>query len=173
MSRRRQILLLAAVGLIAAVSGFGVHWWRLSGASAGAEAVMRLRLPDLAGREQAMSQWRGKVLIVNFWATWCAPCREEIPAFVKLQAKYGARGAQFVGIAIDQRDKVTEFAREYGINYPVLLAGIDMVEVTRQAGNRVGALPYTLVFDREGRIVASELGKANEAELEHRLRSLL
>lgn len=173
MTRRRQFLLFAFVGLLAAASGFGVQWWRLNGASAGAEAVMQLRLPDLAGYEQAMSQWRGKVLIVNFWATWCTPCREEIPAFIKLQAKYGAGGAQFVGIAIDQRDKVVEFAREFGINYPVLLAGIDMVAVARQAGNRAGALPYTVVFDREGRIVARELGKAKEADLEQRLRSLL
>jgi thiol-disulfide isomerase/thioredoxin len=173
VSRSRQILLIVAVALIAAAMGFGAHLLKLSSGSAGADVIMRLRLPDLAGHEQELAQWRGRVLVVNFWATWCAPCREEIPAFVSLQAKYGPSGAQFVGIAIDRREKVAEFAREFRINYPILLAGIEMVDVTRQAGNRVGALPYTLVFDRHGRIVASELGRAREAELERKLRSLL
>ena len=109
----------------------------------------------------------------GFWATWCAPCREEVPAFVRLQEKYGPRGAQFVGIAIDQRDKVTSFAHEFGINYAILLGGIEAIDLTRQAGNRVGALPFTLVLDREGEIVSRELGKVKEADLERLLKNLL
>jgi thiol-disulfide isomerase/thioredoxin len=134
---------------------------------------MAVRLADLQGHQQALDQWRGKVLVVNFWATWCEPCREEIPAFVKLQEKYRARGLQFVGIAIDQRDKIQIFAQQFGINYPVLLGGIDAVEISRQSGNRVGALPFTVVLDRHGRIVGRELGKASEARLEGLFRSLL
>ena len=173
MTRSRQLLLVAAVAILAALAGFAAHLWRLTGDASGTDAIMTLRLPDLAGREQQMAQWRGKVMVVNFWATWCAPCREEVPAFVRLLEMYGPRGAQFVGIAIDQRDKVTSFAHEFGINYAILLGGIEAIDLTRQAGNRVGALPFTLVLDREGEIVSRELGKVKEADLERLLQNLL
>src|SRR6185503_8781765 len=123
-----------------------------------------LKSPD--DQPQPLDQWRGKVLVVNFWATWCAPCREEIPVFVKLQERHGAKGLQFVGIAFDQPGKVTEFAREFGVNYPLLLGGTDTMEVMRAAGNRAGVLPYTLVIDREGRVVSREPGGVKEARLE-------
>lgn len=173
MKRRRQILIVVAVGLVAALSGIGTHLWRLAPDASAADTLWGLRLPDLAGQQQDMAQWRGKVVIVNFWATWCAPCREEIPAFVKLQAKYGSRGAQFVGIAIDQPDKVAAFARDFGMNYAILLGGIDTVDMTRHAGNRIGALPFTVILGRDGRIVSSELGKAKEADLERLLQKQL
>ena len=173
MKRRRQILIVVAVGLVAALSGIGTHLWRLAPDASAAATLWGLRLPDLAGQQQDMAQWRGKVVIVNFWATWCAPCREEIPAFVKLQAKYGPRGAQFVGIAIDQPDKVAAFARDFGMNYAILLGGIDTVDMTRHAGNRIGALPFTVILGRDGRIVSSELGKAKEADLERLLQKQL
>ena len=111
--------------------------------------------------------------MVNFWATWCAPCREEIPGFVRLQKRYGQRGLQFVGIAIDQPDKVADFAREFGINYPLLMGGLETMELLRQAGNRAGVLPYTLVIDREGRVVSREPGGLKEARLDGLITPLL
>ena len=173
MTPRRQVLSFVAVAIAAAGAGYGTYLWRVGGADGAGEALMAVRLADLQGHQHALEQWRGKVLVVNFWATWCEPCREEIPAFVKLQEKYRARGVQFVGIAIDQRDKIQVFARQFGINYPVLLGGIGAVEISRQSGNRVGALPFTVVLDRHGRIVGRELGKASEAKLETLFRSLL
>ena len=113
------------------------------------------------------------MLVVNFWATWCAPCREEIPVFIRLQARHAARGLQFVGIAIDQRDKVESFAREFAMNYPVLLGGMDMVELSRRAGNRLGALPFTIVMNRAGTIVSVQLGIVKETTLEPMLQELL
>jgi thiol-disulfide isomerase/thioredoxin len=172
VNRRRQWLVVAGVAVAAAVAGAGVHLWRTAG-DAPAGPLYTLRLPDLAGRVQDLDQWRGKVLVVNFWATWCAPCREEIPILVGLQEKYGARGLQFVGIAIDQRDKVEVFAREFKINYAVLLGGLETIDVSRQIGNRLGALPFTVVLDRGGRIVSRELGKVKEAQLERLVASLL
>jgi thiol-disulfide isomerase/thioredoxin len=174
VTRRGQVVFLVAVAIAAALAGFGAHYlWRLSDTDRPEDALMAARLADLEGRQQTLDQWRGKVLVVNFWATWCAPCREEIPAFVRLQEKYRSDGLQFVGIAIDQPEKVQAFSREFGINYPLLLGGIDTIEISRRAGNRIGALPFTLVLDRNGRIVSRELGKARETELETRLKSLL
>ncbi|HET7596201.1 MAG TPA: TlpA disulfide reductase family protein, partial [Burkholderiales bacterium] len=173
VTRSRQILALVAVAVIAVSAGVGLHLWQLDGQAAAAQSVMALRLPDLRGESQAVAQWRGKVLVVNFWATWCAPCREEIPAFVKLQSKYAARGVQFVGIAIDQPDRVAAFAREFGMNYAILLGGINTVDVTRTAGNTVGALPFTLVLDRDGDVASRQLGKIHEAELDGLLERLL
>ncbi len=168
------MVLGAVVAIAAAAAGYAVSVWRLGGGGDGAaEAIMTTRLADLEGRPQPLDQWRGKVLVVNLWATWCAPCREEIPGFVRLQDKYRGRGLQFVGIAIDQPDKVQTFAREFGMNYPILLGGIDVVELSRQAGNRVGALPFTLIFDRSGRIVGRELGGLKEAKLDEIIQPLL
>ena len=173
---KRRFLLFGAVAVLAATAGVLFNAWRLGGTGAGegaAEAVMATRLADLQGQTQALSQWRGKVLVVNFWATWCAPCREEIPAFVRLQDQYRAQGLQFVGIAIDQRDPVLAFVREFGINYPVLLGGIETVDMSRHAGNRVGALPFTLIFDRAGTIAATEVGGVKEARLQAIIKPLL
>ena len=80
-------------------------------------------------------------VVVNFWATWCAPCREEMPEFVRAQTEYGARGVQFVGIAVDEADKVDRFAKELGLNYPTLIGGYGAVELSKTLGNRLAALP--------------------------------
>ena len=134
---------------------------------------MGLSLPDLENKIQRLSQWRGKVMVVNLWATWCAPCREEIPMFVKMQQKYGAQGLQFVGISIDQADKTAEFSRNFGINYPSLIGTFDTVEISHQAGNTRRVLPFTIIFDRKGRIVATKLGGLTQEKLEAVVNPLL
>ena len=110
---------------------------------------------------------------MNFWATWCEPCRKEIPIFVQMQEKYAAKGLQFVGISIDQADKTSEFARNFSINYPNLIGTFDAVEVSRLAGNKRGVLPYTVILDRKGQIAATELGGVTQEKLEALLRPLL
>lgn len=175
MSRAKGIALLVAVAICAGAAGYGLNLWRMgSGGEQGTvETLMALRLADLKGQQRSLAQWRGRVLVVNFWATWCAPCREEIPMFVRLQEKYRGQGLQFVGIAIDQPDKVQSFAKEFAINYPVLMGGIEAVESSRQAGNRIGALPFTLVIDRDGKIAATQLGELKEAKLDDMIQRLL
>jgi len=176
VTRARTYALLAAVAVVSAAAGAAYHLWSKGspdGSGAVAERVYAARLPDLEGTPQPLEQWRGRVLVVNFWATWCAPCREEIPGFVRLQARHGTRGLQFVGIAIDQPDKVAEFAREFGINYPLLVGQLDTLELLRQAGNRAGVLPYTLVLDRRGQVVSREPGGLKEARLEGLIQLLL
>jgi thiol-disulfide isomerase/thioredoxin len=136
-------------------------------------SLLTLALPDAGGREQLLGQWKGKVLIVNFWATWCAPCREEMPQFVKAQQEFGARGLQFVGIAIDQPDKVQQFAAEINLNYPALIGGYGAIELSRTLGNRVGALPFTVVLDRSGGIVDTHLGPVKQTQLDAYIAQLL
>lgn len=175
MKKAHALAALAVVAIAAAAGGAAYHGWSRDNAASRAvvEQVYGSRLADLQGGIQPLAKWRGQVLVVNFWATWCAPCREEIPGFVRLQQRYGARGLTFVGIAIDQPDKVAEFAREFRINYPLLVGGPDALDLLRQVGNRAGVLPYTLVIDRGGKLVTREPGGLKEARLEALLQPLL
>jgi thiol-disulfide isomerase/thioredoxin len=161
---------LALAGLVALAAG--IHVGRDAGDSSAADvrgrdaaALLGVSLPDTKGREQSLSQWKGKVLVVNFWATWCVPCREEMPEFVKAQRDFGERGLQFVGIAIDQADKVDVFATELGLNYPALIGGFGAIELSKTMGNRLGALPFTIIVDRAGRVVHTQLGPIKQANL--------
>ena len=167
MKNARTIALIATLAVVSVAGGVAYRLWTRGGENpqAIAEIVYAARLADLQSGEQTLEQWRGRVLVVNFWATWCAPCREEVPVFVRLQERYGSRGLQFVGIAIDKPDKVAEFAREFSINYPLLMGGLETMDLMRQAGNRAGALPYTVVIDRKGNLVSRELGGLKEARL--------
>lgn len=135
--------------------------------------VWQARLPDLAGREQGLKQWQGKVLLVNFWAPWCPPCRKEIPGFIRLQERLGGQGLQFVGVALDEADKVQAYAGQMGINYPLLLGGAEGLLLSQAAGNRLGGLPYSVLFDRRGNPVATLTGEVSEARLEALVRPLL
>ena len=175
-----MIALVAAVAVVSAAAGAGYHWWSRTGdpggeaaARAVSDRVFAARFTDLQGGAPTLERWRGQVLVVNFWATWCAPCREEIPVFVRLQDRHGARGLQFIGVAFDQADNVARFAREFRINYPLMLGGIEIMELMREAGNRAGVLPYTLVIDRQGRVVSREPGGLKESRLESLIQPLL
>jgi thiol-disulfide isomerase/thioredoxin len=178
----RTLALFAVVAVTSAMGGAAYFLWSGSTAtvvdrsltpSAVVERVYATRVTDLKGAGQGLDQWRGKVVVINFWATWCTPCREEIPGFVSLQERYGHLGLQLVGVALDQPDKVAEFAREFRINYPVLIGGLDIMDLLRQAGNRAGVLPYTLVIDRRGNLAGQERGGLREPKLEGLIQPLL
>jgi peroxiredoxin len=157
-------------GILALAAGLHLGYREGEGATrdvrgSDAGALLGVALPDASGREQPMSQWKGKVLVVNFWATWCVPCREEMPEFVKAQQEFGSRGLQFVGVAIDEPAKVERFAAELGLNYPALIGGYGAIELSKTLGNRLGALPFTVIVDRTGRIAHTQLGPLKEASL--------
>jgi len=179
MTRTAQLAIAAAIAVAALAAGIALRLGAgnqtvspIPPASAASE-LMSARLPDVDGRPQALAQWRGKVLVVNFWATWCAPCRQEIPAFIRVQDRWASRGLQVVGIAIDDADKVRPYAAALRINYPILVGGLDGIELARLAGNRLGGLPFTVVFDREGGAVHTQLGGMDEKKLESLVQSLI
>lgn len=126
----------------------------------------QLGFTDMAGRTQLMSQWRGQVVVLNFWASWCAPCREEMPDFADLRTQFRPNGVEFVGIAIDSPDRVAQFLREHPVDYPILIGTGAASTLAQQLGNHGGALPYTVVLDRKGRVVLSHLGRLPRAKLE-------
>jgi thiol-disulfide isomerase/thioredoxin len=120
-------------------------------------------LPDPQGVRHGISEWDGKLVVMNFWATWCPPCLHEIPMFVALQERYGERGVQFLGVAIDDADPVQAFAERVGLNYPTLHGQLDAIEVMSAYGNETGGLPFTVVIDRQGTVVARHAGVLDEA----------
>jgi thiol-disulfide isomerase/thioredoxin len=130
-----------------------------------AEGLMLTSLSDLSGKSQTMSQWRGKVLVVNFWATWCAPCREEIPALMSVERIYASNGVQFVGIGIDSVSKIRDYAEEMRIDYVLLVGGTETLGVMKDLGNRAEVLPFTVVLDRAGKVVYAHAGALTEALL--------
>lgn len=176
MTKTGHIALIAAVAMAAAAAGYGLQRTQSATpitAPATAAELNKLKLPDANGTVQDFSQWSGKVLVINFWATWCAPCREEIPAFVRLSDKFSQKGVQFVGISIDSADKVTEFAREYSVSYPLLLGTPDTLQQTVAFGNKAQALPFTVVLDTSGDARLVKLGKVAESVLDETLTKLV
>lgn len=170
-------LTLAIVGLAAVLgaSYFVVSQRERAAAQTqiSAAPVFAASFKDLDDKMQPLDQWRGKVMVLNFWAPWCPPCREEMPDFIKLQEQYRERGLVIVGVALDEKLKVHAFADEIGVNYPILLGEMDAIELAKKLGNRLGGLPFTVVIDRKGNVVTSAVGGVTRARLETEIAPLL
>ncbi len=184
MTKLQQVLLYTGIAILAVAAGFLLRGQLMSNdaqsgatdaavASRGAEAIFAASLPDLQDKSQAISQWRGKVMVVNFWASWCEPCRNEIPEFIELQEKFRDHGLVFIGIAVDQKERAAAFSKEIGINYPVLVGDMKAMALAEAAGNRQGALPFTVVIDRNGKIIGTKLGRLSQEKLESMFKPLL
>jgi len=172
----RRTLIIGTIALAALALGVGTAYFRGgsgSDATRDGAALLALVLPDAQGQPQPLAQWRGKVLVVNFWATWCAPCREEMPQFVAAQTRDGGKGVQFVGIAVDDPEKVRSFVHEIGLNYPALIGGYGAIELSKTLGNDLAALPFTIILDRQGRVAHTQLGPLKSAKLDELLGRLL
>ena len=123
-----------------------------------------LALPDLDGKTQRLSQWHGKRVLLNFWATWCAPCRKEMPELSAAQTRH--EGVQVIGVALDQPQAVREYLKHTAVDYPILI-GIDAEpDPTLRFGDTIGALPYSVLIGPDGRILRTKLGPFTSAELE-------
>lgn len=161
---RWALVTLTAVAALAVGLYFGRHF--TGPTQEAAQTLLQMRFRDAADQPTRLADLSDRVLVVNFWATWCAPCREEMPALSRSRQKFAANGVEFVGIALDTADSVQAFSREVPVSYPIWIAGTELIQVLRRLGNGPGGLPYTIVIDREGKIGASHLGPLSEAEID-------
>ena len=167
---RRGLLVGAAVA--AAAAGAGLAWWRSAGdpaqpaAGAGPEAAFWSQSFDTpTGTPLALQSLRGKPLLVNFWATWCPPCIEELPLLDAFYRENVANGLQVLGLAIDQPSAVKLFLQKMPLSFPVALAGFGGTELVKSLGNLSGALPFSVVFGAGGTVLQRKMGKLSPAEL--------
>lgn len=173
MTSSRQILMLVAIALIAGAAGYLAY--RGAAPEPGAATAGRMPgfvLPDLSGNDRDGSEWEGRPRLVNFWATWCPPCRREIPLLIELQNEYGADLA-VIGIAIDDMETVREYAVESQFNYPVLVGQQNAVELGNQVLADWIGLPFTAFVNASGDVVRVHVGELHRDEAETFLREIL
>jgi thiol-disulfide isomerase/thioredoxin len=168
------LTLIAAVASLTILSGLYFMQHNHSSSSEPSAKDRRLApdftLPQLDGQKLTLSSYRGKVVLLDFWATWCVPCREEIPRFVELQKEYGDRGLQIIGVSMDDSaDPVGPFYQQFHMNYPVVMGDAKIGEMY---GGVLG-LPIAFLIDRDGRIYAKHIGATNAAIFEKEINSLL
>jgi thiol-disulfide isomerase/thioredoxin len=172
----------AGIGVLAALAGASL--WLAGSANppalpktepveATSAAIMTSKFVDLEGKSSFLGQLSGKVIVVNFWATWCTPCLEEMPGFARLQSKWSSRGVRFVGLAHDDPEKVRTFGAKLAINYPLWTGEAAVMDLSRRLGNRIGVLPHTVLLDGDGKVIESRIGVYAEDKLDARLAELL
>ena len=184
--KRRQFIYGGVAAVAIAASGYGVS--RLTDRSSGEpllaeknppeqvpaatlgevpEALWSLALPDINGETQALSQWRGAKTVINFWATWCAPCVKEMPDLNALHHKHP--NVRFVGIGIDSAANIRAFLDKVPVDYPLLVQGAGGIDLLRRLGNTQGGLPFTLILDEDGVLRHRILGQIDPADLDVRV----
>lgn len=181
---------VAGVAIAAAALGMGARQWLLDGhssapataqaqvpaaAAPASDAVAQLLstpLQTVAGKPQTLAPYKGRVLVVNFWASWCGPCVAEMPELVRLNDAYAGKGVQFVGIGVDSPQNVQNFLKKIPVDYPILVSGFGGADLARSLGNTAGALPFTVVIDANGAVRSAKLGQVAPEELRKTLDAL-
>lgn len=163
--------------LLIIASGLAVRHFVLNPAvqppAASTEAFFASAFPGLDGQLQPMVQWKGKVIILNFWATWCPPCLEEMPELSRVHDQYQDQGLMVLGISFDELDKIREFAQQTPVSYPLLSGDLDAMSLSESLGNNKGVLPYTAIIAADGSIVKTHFGRVNQPLLEETFLPLL
>lgn len=161
--KRAGLIIIAAI--LALVLGISSRHFFSTIPKNDVSALPEFNLSDLSGQQHNISEWRGRILVLNFWATWCPPCLKEIPDFIDLQKQYADKDVQFIGIALEDKEAVAKYAATTRINYPILLGGDNGITLAHQLGNSVDAVPYTLIVDRQGQIIYRHPGELSKEQL--------
>jgi thiol-disulfide isomerase/thioredoxin len=172
---KKNIILFAVVAMLFA--GIGVFFGNQRTAPVPAESsavdkLLSQSMADASGQQQQLKKWKEQALIVNFWATWCAPCVEEMPELSALQQEIKPIKVQILGIGIDSPSNIAEFAAKYKINYPLYVGGINGTDLARALGNQAGGLPFTVLIGRDGQVKKTYLGRLKMDDLRKDLTSL-
>ena len=162
LNANRRVAMYTGVAALAAIAGAGVAWKRQSVGAMGSEALAALWATEFdtpAGETLSMKALQGRPLVINFWATWCTPCIEEMPLIDAFFRENESKGWQVVGLAIDQPSGVRQFLTQFPVNYKIGLAGLNGTELSKMLGNDTGGLPFTVVLDANGQLLQRKLGK--------------
>ncbi|MBR8455607.1 TlpA family protein disulfide reductase [Burkholderia dolosa] len=176
----KRMLALAVVAAAAVAGGIAAgHWFRGSHDDATAVAAPARRSPveqlwaasltGVDGKPVTLASFKGQKVVVNFWASWCGPCAEEMPELVALSHQYKQKGIRFVGIGVDSEQNVKTFLQKVKVDYPVFISGYAGADLARNFGNTAGALPFTVVIDETGKVRETKLGQIQPAELKKTL----
>lgn len=162
----KKAILIFAVALIALLSGIGVRMFTESMAQTSSQTILpKFSLPDVSGKPHNIKEWQGKVLVINFWATWCPPCLKEMPEFATIQNEYLAKGLQFIGIALDDPEPVKEFIEKMKISYPILIGQDQGAKLAHDLGNIVDTVPFTVIVNKKGQVIKAHMGELHRDEL--------
>ena len=180
MSPTLRNLMLLATAILALAGGYWLaqsmrppETTTLTTPTYGGGKMIDFTMADLEGKNRSLNEWRGQVIVLNFWATWCPPCREEIPLFIALQKKHAADGLEVIGVAVDNQPAVVAYRKSMGINYTILMGGDDAMDVAAKYGDRMDSLPYSVIISRNGSIEARKLGAFTKTELDSLVDPLL
>jgi len=174
--KRRQWIIVVGIGLLAAFTGaLTSHWISKPEAASesGVKALFANQWQTPEGKVLDTRQWQGKVLVVNFWASWCPPCVEEMPELDRLHQEFSSQNVLFVGIAIDSPTNVREFLKKTPVSYPIAMGGMGGSEIYKALGNTQSALPYTVILSPAGKVISSKLGKISAEEIRSSIKSAL
>lgn len=161
----KKILLLSGAALISLAAGlFTQQQFAVATEHPSASSGVQFSYPDVQGHIQNAEQWKGKLLVINFWASWCGPCLKEIPEFIALQREYANKNVQFIGIAIEDQQPVADYLQRVEINYPILIAGDAGSNLARQWGNIINAVPFTVIVNAQGQIVHRQPGELSREQ---------
>jgi len=162
---QKNTLLIIFASVIALSTGFFVRSLSVQDQQSASIPALEISLPDVLGKQRQLSEWQGKIRIINFWATWCPPCLKEIPEFIKLQTEFKNNNLQFIGIAIEDQTTVKEYLNNNPVNYPMLIGGDKAIALSQQLGNIVNAVPFSLIINQQGQIIHRQPGELSREKI--------